>query len=305
MMESPNIRLLTSELSRIMQSDIGGSKEIYPSCEYISLVPLRVDYKGTDALLCIPGAGATVTSFSQLTNELGSNWTVYGLQPRGLDGTLIPHATVESCANHYLEQAKDINPTLPLHILGHSLGGWIAIELASIMVSRGRNVSSLTIIDSGSPDECESTVRDYTNLEVLLKWIEVNEAYYETSLGLSKRELEALPHASQIALCHRRLVQLGVLPRHSRPVLLEGPLATFARGLRTNYTPKRAYEGKSNLVLAKYDLDNMAYDAKYVTGVIEDWKRWVPNLVPFSLAGNHISILRSPLVRSIAQVLFF
>ncbi|SRR6266567_4292746 len=49
------------------------------------LVPLHAPHSIECPVFCIPGAGASVTSFVEFVNALGEQWPVYGLQPRGID----------------------------------------------------------------------------------------------------------------------------------------------------------------------------------------------------------------------------
>ena len=53
-------------------------------------------------------AGGNVTSFTELTAHLDKEWTVYGLQPRGLDSILVPHSTISAAVESYIRMIDKI-----------------------------------------------------------------------------------------------------------------------------------------------------------------------------------------------------
>lgn len=83
-------------------------------------------------LFCIPGAGGNVIYFQKLSRYLGSEQPFYGLQALGLDGISPPHTKVEDMAAYYIDAMKSVQKEGPYHICGHSLGGWVAFEMAAL-----------------------------------------------------------------------------------------------------------------------------------------------------------------------------
>jgi arthrofactin-type cyclic lipopeptide synthetase C len=212
-------------------------------------VTLQGGASGAAPLFCLPGAGSGVTSFVELMLTMGTPVPVYGLQPRGLDGEALPHATVQAAAEHYLRALREACPEGPVHLLGHSFGGWVALEMALRLHQAGRPVASLTILDSEVPDDSESVVREYGGGEAFLKLVEVLELVAERSLGIGPAEVAARDEAGWLKLLHGKMVALGLLGARSTPEVLAGPLRTFARCLRTTYRPLGVYPGRLRLVL--------------------------------------------------------
>lgn len=103
-------------------------------------------------LFCVPGAGTSVTSFVELTGCVDPSWPVHGLQPRGMDGSAVPHTTVAAAGEDDPRAVNQACPEGPVYLLGHSLGGWVAFEMALRLREAGRPVASLTILGSDVPD---------------------------------------------------------------------------------------------------------------------------------------------------------
>src|SRR6185312_15928563 len=139
---------------------------------YSPLFTLRSKPHKLAPLFCIPGAGANITSFLDLIAQLAEDLPIYGFQPRGLDGMLVPHSTVSAAAKANLRAIYELDLDQPIHLVGHSFGGWIAFEMANLLVGAGKRVSSLTIVDSEAPSI--GTVKaEYSNIDAIMQWIEV------------------------------------------------------------------------------------------------------------------------------------
>jgi thioesterase domain-containing protein len=249
-------------------------------------------------VFCVPGAGDNISSFLPLSLALGDAWSIYGLQPRGLDMVLEPHATVEAATSAYLRAMEDVVPNGPLHLLGHSFGGWIVFEMALRMAQSGRDVASVTIVDSEPP---AVPVQEFTALDVLCEWIRVVELSAEKRLGVERSTLASLDSPARLRLLHERMVQLGLMPRRSDPEALQGSIRVFGTAIRTPYVPQRSYSGSLNLVcIDDRDLDpdaNRRLHAKTVSG----WSRCAPRLRRWDGPGNHITILKAPHVERLAE----
>ena len=102
-------------------------------------------------LFCMPGMGGHVFGFYTLARCLGSDQPVYGLQMRGLDGRAAPHTTIEEMAAEYVAAIRERQPHGPYHLLGHSLGGMVAFEMAQQLCRAGETVAPLLILDMFAP----------------------------------------------------------------------------------------------------------------------------------------------------------
>jgi len=299
MMSKPNIEKLGKALSEAMrkvQSEPRRNREQ----GWSPLVLLQSGRSNESPLFCIPGAGASVSSFLELTAALKQARPVYGLEPRGLDGMLLPHSTVEAAVETYLQAVLGTNVQTPIHLLGHSFGGWKALELAARLQKAGHSIASLTLLDTDVPDNDLTIVREYNGIQVILDWLQVFEKVLGRPLKVSQADLESRNEAEQRSLLHRCLVNEGLLPHRSDPETLRGQLQTFAAALRTHYKPSGVYEGRVQLVLADDpQLDDAANQQKHKE-TIEGWKRYAPNLIYTRSHGNHMTLLKPPHIHDVA-----
>jgi amino acid adenylation domain-containing protein len=112
-----------------------------------SLVVRMQPHGNRTPLLCVPGADGQLLIFRHLAAAIGNDQPVYGVQPRGLDGSA-PDATVEECAARGIRELRRIQPSGPYHLAGFSTGGVIAFEMARQFHRMGESIGSLSLIDA-------------------------------------------------------------------------------------------------------------------------------------------------------------
>lgn len=99
-------------------------------------------------LYLIHGEGLNLLVFNGLASNLNPEQPVYGLQSLGLNGFDEQLDTIEEIAAHYNSEILEQNPTGPYAIIGYSLGGYIAIEMAKQLEAQGKEVKLLGMIDT-------------------------------------------------------------------------------------------------------------------------------------------------------------
>ena len=91
-----------------------------------------------------------------LARHLGRRHPVYGLS-FGLAAVGAKHdadlpRSIESAASHYIDEMRSVQAHGPYYLIGHSLGGHIAYEMAQQLIKAGETVAFLGLIDSQAPD---------------------------------------------------------------------------------------------------------------------------------------------------------
>jgi thioesterase domain-containing protein len=304
MLEEPQVKALGRELSQAIHNASGQSASI-PEQSYSPLITLKVSQlrKYAAPLFCVPGAGASATCFVDLTSCRDVGWAIHGLQPQGMDGLLVPHSTVQAAAETYLHAVQELHPRGAVHLLGHSFGGWVAFEMAQKLRDTGRGIGSLTIVDSDIPDDKDSAIKEYTPSEITLEWVAILGQKLGRSLGITIGDLELLDERGVRELLHKRLVVAGLMQPKSKPDILRGPLRIFATALRTNYTPGSVFDGPARFVLVDDRKLDFAGNRQRQAEMVAGWRAWIPNLVSSHAPGNHMTVLDSPNVDVLADLL--
>jgi thioesterase domain-containing protein len=267
------------------------------------LVILQSGLKNEAPLFCVPGAGANVVSFIELTQCLEKSIPIYGLQPRGLDCSDVPHTTVKAAADYYSREIDRLYPNGDIHLLGHSYGGWVVFEMANQLREFSRNVLSLTIIDSTAPSSKNSQPKEYSISEVVMCLVEVFEQIAERPLNIHMSDLISRDESEQLALLHLSLVRQTLLPCTSTPDALYGMMRTFASCVRTHYLPSTQYLGNVLLLLASDPSLDATDNQHRMKQCAEEWRNCAPNLSFKECAGNHMTALKLPHVKAIADCL--
>lgn len=306
MYESVNISEVVSVDNRVLRESVRPERANLPplaELTYRPLVPLHVGQHKSPTVFCVPGAGASVTNFVELLAYLPEAWTIYGLEPRGLDGTLVPHSTAAASARFVLSKVYELRGDHPINLLGHSFGGWVAFEIARQLLEAGHRIASLLILDSEAPDDDEEVIKECERTDVAMNMIEALELLLKKPMGIHRPDMELLSDSSQQALIHQNLVREGLLPMRSQPSVLHGPLRTLGMALRSRYKPKGTYPGPASLILVDDPrLDKRANQRKQDL-LVEGWKKYVSSLTCFHIPGNHLTALKAPHVRELARIL--
>ena len=111
------------------------------------LLPIR--RHGTrPPLFCVHPATGLSWCYQPLAGCLPADQPVYGLQARGLDGTSEPSASVSEMAADYVRSIRAVQGSGPYYLLGWSLGGLVAHEIAVQLQELGEQVAALAILDA-------------------------------------------------------------------------------------------------------------------------------------------------------------
>ena len=263
-------------------------------------LPLKIGGPLRAPVFCIPGAGASIVSFLDLAQATHPQASVYGLQPRGLDGAAPPCTSVETAAASMLPQVLQAAPQGPIRLIGHSFGGWIAFALALMLRERGRTLASVDLLDSGPPtaDRAEAECEE---LDVLLRWVELIQLSSDRPLGIDAAMLRPLPGSARIQRVHQRMIEAGLMPAQSDPRSMLGALRMFAACLRTHYRPAGRYDG----VLRVVYLDDPALDAAgneaEALRMQSGWLAHAPRLQSLRGDGNHMTGIRGRHAQALAE----
>ncbi|MBT0771586.1 AMP-binding protein [Kineosporia sp. J2-2] len=116
-----------------------------------TLIPLRATGSRPPLFLFTGGGGLGVTMVP-LVRHLPDDQPVFALQAHGLEAKGLPDWSVQSAARRHIRTLREIQPTGPYFIGGHSFGGVLSLEVAHQLRHAGQEVALLVILDSFPPD---------------------------------------------------------------------------------------------------------------------------------------------------------
>lgn len=101
---------------------------------------------GGPPVFLIPGAAGSIIQLGPLAEALPG--TVYGIRPRGLEDGDVALRSVEDMAEHALCAVRAVRPEGPYPLVGYSMGGLVALEMAQRMRAAGHDVPLLVLLDT-------------------------------------------------------------------------------------------------------------------------------------------------------------
>ncbi|MEM7591063.1 MAG: alpha/beta fold hydrolase [Cyanobacteria bacterium P01_A01_bin.83] len=220
-----------------------------------SLVPIQPN-GSKPPLFYIHGGGGNLLVYRDLAYSLGLDQPVYGLQPRGLDGTYAPFNQIEDMAAYYLAQIRKLQPSGPYFLAGLSSGGATAWEIAQILQSQGEKVALLALFDTYGPN-CRQLLPPLPRLLSVFKSIISN--LLNRLILLPRKLVFKLKHLKTKQTSTKVLENLGIIKK----VLSEDQKINREK-MQRNF----------NVRLAKY---------KSNTSNISFWERWINSLAIFLL----------------------
>ena len=114
-----------------------------------SLVPLKPSGE-YPPLFARPGHNGDVFCYRALAAHLDQRRPLYGVEPKGLDGSP-PAETVEEMAKYEVEQIRALQPEGPYFIAGYCAGGSVAFESARQLALAGAEVARVALFGSPFP----------------------------------------------------------------------------------------------------------------------------------------------------------
>ncbi|MFI0348968.1 amino acid adenylation domain-containing protein [Actinomadura sp. 9N407] len=122
------------------------------------LLPIRTAGTRPPVFFVHP-AGGLAWSYFQFQRHLGADRPIYGLQARAFTEPDLPDSVEETAAD-YLAQIRTVCPAGPYHLVGWSLGGLIAYEMALRLREAGEEVGVLALIDAYHGQDLEADRRE-------------------------------------------------------------------------------------------------------------------------------------------------
>ncbi|KAF9390973.1 hypothetical protein CPC16_004685 [Podila verticillata] len=214
---------------------------------------------------------------------------IYSLQARRLSTPGHIPDGIEHMALDYIEQIRRIQPVGPYRLMGWSLGGVIAFEMACMLQSKGEHVSSLALLDSrlhGSKDQIHSFDRQ-SIISALLK-----DVGYEIPDGAP---MPPLTFAQRQDIFRRGSSPYAALDETQFEALMDS--AEHNSTLLPNYAPNAAFDG--DLLYFKAAQEQPGYRCE-----LETWRPHVAgSITVHPVDCEHGTMMKPKPLQKIAAVL--
>ena len=242
-------------------------------------------------LFCIHPAGGTVFCYRELAAHFAGKRPVFGVQARGIDGLEPPHATLREMAADYATAILQAAPVGPLNLVGWSLGGNIAYEVAREVSARGRQIGLLALLDSG----LVSADQDLSEADFL----PLIAALFPDQGHDSLDTLRQKSPEEQLAYFIAQASQAGIVPENAAAV---GPhiLDVFQANIKAVHDHRTGPHDGPLVLIRPAD---QAKTADLFDDETLGWQTLVPRVEVASVPGDHAHMLTRPAVEQIARLL--
>jgi thioesterase domain-containing protein/acyl carrier protein len=260
----------------------------------LALVPIQ-PLGDKSPLFCVHPSGGNVVCYRELAQALGEERPFYGLQSVGLSGQLPPHTTVEAMAEFYLTEIQEIQPQGPYFLMGWSLGGLVAYEMAQQLHLVGQSVAFLGLLDtyilSLIPRQSENSPDFWRDL--LGKDLELSQTYLK-SLSLEEQLPYVIAEAQKV-----NLLDMGLTPEKARQLL---DLHRIDSEAGYNYYPK-PYGGCLSVFCAREKMVSRGHIPENHQPS-QVWKELAKDrLEVYWVEGNHRTMITDIHIHSLASSL--
>jgi thioesterase domain-containing protein len=205
------------------------------------------------------GLGGSVMDFFQVVKHIQTPRAIHGMQAKGIDGVEEPLDRIEDMARYSLDAVKQVQPHGPYLLIGFSLGGLVALEMAQQLIAEKEKIGLLLMLDS-----------------------------YPHVSRLSRGQRARLSSRQTWRRFARRLHWLGVKPPYQTTVETS-PSAALQHFRDTSYMAleryqPRFYPGKINFVRAAIPTDFPANPSAI-------WSPLANELELKTVPGDHLGIM--------------
>jgi len=243
------------------------------------------------------GAGGNVLYLNSLATHLPNSVTALGFQPKGLDGNTSPATSLQEIAKEYIQQMEISSKDEPVHLLGHSFGGYIVFEMAKQLIKSGQSVGKVILVDTPAPNWFEPTGKEWSDANWMNQITSIAAHQYGISIGLTEQDYENCSSLIEMTkILNDQLIEAGVFPESMSPSFLQGFVQVYKSNLMMDYKPDSQPVNIDVVLIRSADLqpEQLSDQRAAEFRSIEDfgWSKWVKgNIQVLEVPGDHLTML--------------
>lgn len=223
------------------------------------LLTLRESADGTP-VFCIHPAGGLGWCYAGILPNLRRNAGVFAVQADGLHNEALP-TSLHDVALDYLKTIATVAPSGPIRLVGWSVGGAIAHEIARLATESGRRVEQLVLLDSYPSeqwnDQPAPTSKQIAEAFYIMAGVDTTDAETDVLAALrnARSPLGTLTSA-QVAAITTVVERFATLMREHRTGVFDGDVTLFraTRGTESFLDPT-SWHGHVRGQIRQIDVD--------------------------------------------------
>jgi thioesterase domain-containing protein len=257
------------------------------------LVPLRPT--GTKLPLhCVHPVTGSAFAYLPLTGLLGADQPVYGLEAPGYDDDQPLLTRMAELTGRYLQAITDQQPGVPVCLLGWSMGGVVAFDMAQQHAAAGGDVPLLVLVEAPVIDPPEPVP---SPAQILGRFVfDLSEgdpraaAYVDTVLAETQGDSEATPDPARVLA---GLTLAGVIPTELDLDLLVHRYAVFS----ANVEAFALYRYRAGYHQPVVNIRASSSPPEWVA-----WHKFADEVHEYVVPGDHFSIWRGDALEELASI---
>ncbi|MEM9586301.1 MAG: thioesterase domain-containing protein, partial [Planctomycetota bacterium] len=238
--------------------------------------------------------GGIVVCYRDLAVELAPMQPLHAVRSRGLHGDERLPETMEEMAADYADAIDAHSPAGALILGGWSLGGLAAVETASQLMARGREIQRLILLDTSIP--AQSTDQR--------SGVDADAVGAEYGIDLTLQQLSELPPERQLPYLWDHAVRLGVLREDAPQAVIRQTLSQLQGLFHHHVRLANGYRLRPiSVPLSLYRPQSTPVELPDANAETPDrgWSTVASEVTVFSVPGHHHSMLSSPHVVGLAD----
>ncbi|MFW3899603.1 amino acid adenylation domain-containing protein [Pseudomonas bharatica] len=124
------------------------------------VISMNISASDKAPLFCLPPGGGGTYAYYPLAGHLGPQRSVLGVVNKSYVVPGWKETSWDAMVGYYVEQIRTVRPHGPYNLLGWSLGGALAIEVAHSLESAGETVAFLGLVDTHLPQGEQALAND-------------------------------------------------------------------------------------------------------------------------------------------------
>jgi thioesterase domain-containing protein len=252
------------------------------------IVPLHP--KGTATpLFCVHASSGSAYSYFQLAQLLGADQPVYGIEAPGFDGEREPVGSLPALSAEYVATLREFQPDGDFMLLGWSLGGIIALDMAQRLTATGARVRQVVMVDVSVPWVAPLPPEK----EIVRRFLHEMLATVGATPARLDQVLAGLPESSTSEAIFSVAQRSGALPAELDDELLASGYPVFRAHTEAmfGFEVTEPYHGPVMHLMASES------PAEYLR-----WNKVITDLTEHTVAGSHHSIWSGDSLRRLAEL---